>query len=526
MPPHTSLIETMMQPDFYPHSTGRIELLQTHISYVFIAGDFVYKVKKPFNLGFLDFTSLDRRKYYCREELRLNRRLAPDTYLDVVEIFENDDGRIVLGKGDRVIEYAVKMKILPRDRMLKVLLSQGKVDQAVMKAIARKLVDFHEKAETGGEIDEIGGIETIRRNHDDNFIETEYFIDATIPECQYRFIKSYVVNFIERNESLFRKRVADHRIRNCHGDLHLEHICVTDSDIVIFDCIEFEKRFRYNDIAAEVAFLAMDLENNGYRDCEETFVDAYIQYSQDSEIRLLLNFYKCYYAYVRGKVTSLKLGNSEMDQHEQGETKKGASQYFDLAYTFAARLEKPALILMAGLMGTGKSNLAKRIASRLGAFIIQTDTIRKEILNIPPTDHHYEAFGNGIYASDMTQLTYEKAVEVASEKLKEGKPVIIDASFKNRNERARASEVAKKLGSDFFVIECVCREDIIKQRLESRISEKGEASDGRWEIFQAQKETFETITEVPEGSHIVIDTSASLEECARKVIEVIKDKIK
>ena len=510
-----------MQPDFYPHPTERIELLQTHISYIFITGDFVYKVKKPFNLGFLDFTDLDRREYYCREEIRLNRRLAPDTYLDVVEIYEHSDGRIVLGKGDRIIEYAVKMKILPRDKMLNELLSHGTVKPVIVEAIARKLADFHENAETGGEIDEIGGIETIRKNHNDNFIETEPFINVTIPEYQHRFIKSYAEDFLVRNKPLFHKRVADHRIRNCHGDLHLEHICVLDSDIVIFDCIEFDKRFRYNDVAAEVAFLAMDLENNGYHEHGERFVDAYIRYSRDSELRFLLNFYKCYYAYVRGKVTSLKLSNSKLDGNEQAETKIIASRYFDLAYAYAAHLEKPALILMAGLMGTGKSKLAKWIAPRLGASIIQTDTIRKEILNIPPTDHRYEAFGKGIYTRDMTRLTYEKTFEAASEKLKEGKPVIIDASFKNREERTWASEMAEELGSDFFLIECVCQENIIMQRLEARMSEVEEASDGRWEIFQAQKESFEPISEIPEGSHIVINTSPGVEESAHKVIQFI-----
>lgn len=519
---HPKLIEAMERPDFYPHWTGKIEVLQTHISYIFIAGDFVYKVKKPLDLGFLDFTSLDKRKYYCHEELRLNRRLAPDVYLGVVEIFEDVEGQAVLGTGARIIEYAVKMKKLPRDRMLKKLLSEGKVEHAVMEAIARKLVSFHGQAETGGEIDEYGGIETIRKNHDENFAETEPFINVIIPEHQYRFIKSYVYDFIKRNKLLLQKRISDHRIRDCHGDLHLEHICIMDSDIVIFDCIEFNKRFRYDDVAAEVAFLAMDLDDNGYEDYSDTFVNAYIRHAGDPEIRLLLNFYKCYYAFVRGKVVGLKIYDDDIDQSERKESGRIASAYFDLAYTCAARLENPALVLMAGLMGTGKSVRAKGIAPRLGAYVIQTDAIRKEIMNLSPTDRRYEEFGKGIYSEDITRLTYQKALETATAKLREGKSVIIDASYKNREERAKALEAAQKLNADFFVIECLCPEEVIKERLHSRMADKTEASDGRWEIFEAQKQSFDPVTEIPERSHIIIDASLAPEECTPKIIEKIR----
>jgi aminoglycoside phosphotransferase family enzyme/predicted kinase len=519
---HPKLIEAMGQTDFYPHRTGNIELLQTHISYIFIAGDFVYKVKKPLNLGFLDFSGLDQREYYCREELRLNRRLAHDVYLEVVEIFEDVKGNAVLGTGERIIEYAVKMKKLPRGRMLKILLSEGKVEHDVMDAIARKLVDFHRRAETGGEIDENGDPDTIRNNHDENFSETESFINVIIPEHQYRFIKSYVYDFIKRNELLFRKRITDRRIRDCHGDLHLEHICIMDSDIVIFDCIEFNKRFRYDDIAAEVAFLAMDLDDNGYEDYGDTFVNAYIRYAGDPEIRLLLNFYKCYYAFVRGKVVGLKTFEEEIDQKEREESARIASAYFDLAYTCAARLENPTLILMAGLMGTGKSVRAKGIAPRLGASVIQTDAVRKEIMNLRPADRHYEKFGKGIYAEDITRLTYQKALETAGAFLREGRSVIIDASYKNREDRARAWAMAKKFNADFFIIECTCPEEVIRARLHSRMADETEASDGRWEIFEAQKQSFHPVTEIPERSHVVIDASLTPEECIPKMIEKIK----
>ncbi|MFA4917316.1 MAG: hypothetical protein WC560_11695, partial [Syntrophales bacterium] len=207
---HPKLVETMSKTDFYPHMPESVELVQTHISYIFIAGDYVYKVKKAVDFGFLDFTDLEKRKHYCYEELKLNRRLAPETYLEVVEISEDTRSNIILTKGEHVVEYAVKMRKLPRERMLKKLLAAGEVDISVMEAIAGKLADFHREAATGNGIDLIGGIETIRRNHDENFAQTKSYLDITIPEYKYRFIKSYIYDFIDKRETLFRKRVTDH----------------------------------------------------------------------------------------------------------------------------------------------------------------------------------------------------------------------------------------------------------------------------------------------------------------------------
>ncbi len=545
---HPRLVEAMFRPEFYPHRPEQVELIQTHISYIFIAGAYVYKVKKAVDFGFLDFTTLDKRKYYCNEELRLNRRLAPKVYLEVVEIGEDAGGNIVLGMKDRIVEYAVKMLKIPPEGMLKTLLHQGRVDHYVMDALARKLVDFHRHGATGGHIDEIGGLETIRRNHDENFEQTKDYVNVTIPEVQYRFIKSYIYNFIDSHRAWFAKRVADHRIRDGHGDLHLEHICIMGpgspdeapdkapdkaidqlrkdydpDDIVIFDCIEFNERFRYDDVAAEVAFLAMDLDYNGYHDHAENFVNAYIKHSGDREITNLLNFYKCYYAYVRGKVVGFEINDDSIRQEERNEAAKTAARYFDLAYTYAARLERPTLILMAGYMGTGKSVRAKLIAPLVGADIIQTDVVRKEILDIEPTEKHHEAFGRGIYSEEVTRRTYSRALELASQKLKEGKSVIIDASYKSRDDRRNAFEAAERLYADFFIIECICPENIIKERLISRMSDKGQVSDGRWEIYLAQKEVFDTITEIPDSLHIILDTSSTPEESTYKALKNLKN---
>ncbi|MBN1381706.1 MAG: AAA family ATPase [Deltaproteobacteria bacterium] len=519
------LVETMSNPQFYPHRPETVDFIQTHISYIFIAGDYVYKVKKPVDFGFLDFTTLEKREHYCREELRLNRRLAPQIYLDVVGLAENDQGDLIwAADGDRIVEYCVKMKKMPHDNMLKKMLAEGKADPSVMEAVARKVAAFHESAETGGKIDEIGGIDTIRFNHDENFEQTARYINHTIRARHYDFIKAYIYDFFKKHRKLLVERVANHRIRDCHGDLHLEHICIAGDDIAIFDCIEFNERFRYADVAAEVAFLAMDLDFNGYPNHAEIFVKAYIETTGDTAIQTLLNFYKCYYAYVRGKVTSFRLDDKGTGPEERREVRKTARKYFDLAYTYAARLEQPTLILMAGLMGTGKSALARKLASRLGADIIRSDVLRKEMLRIDPTERHPDAFGQGIYADDISQQTYDKALEAALAKLRTGRSVIIDASFKKRSERLNAYQAAKRLPVPFFVIECRCPDPVIKERLERRAAKKSEASDGRWEIYAAQKNDFDEIIELPNRSYLTCDTSQSPQVCVHQMIRQITNR--
>jgi len=518
---HPELFAAMSRPDFYPRRPEAITVVQTHISFIFIAGDDVYKVKKAVDFGFLDFTTLDKRKYYCEEELRLNRRLAPEAYLGVETITEDAAGRLTLGGNGQIVEYAVRMRKLPQERMLGRLLAEGKLELPIMDEIAGKLADFHRRAETGGQIDEIGGLETIRRNHEENFAQTADYVGVTIPRGRYGFISAYARDFLNRQESLFRRRVAEHRIRDCHGDLHLEHICV-DNGITIFDCIEFNKRFRFGDVAAEVAFLAMDLDYNSYGAWGEAFVEAYIRYAEDPDIRRLLNFYRCYYAYVRGKVVGFRIKDPVIEEAQRREARETAARYFDLAYTYAARMERPTLILTAGLMGTGKSVLARALAPRLGAEVIRTDLIRKELLAIHPAKRCPDPFGQGVYSEEISRLTYDRALEIAGAEVQRGRSAIIDASYKRRAERIRAAEEAKKLTADFVLIECVCPEETIKKRLDARQEDGTDPSDGRWEIFLAQKADFDPITELPAAAHIVIDTAHDPDTCMEEAIRRIR----
>jgi aminoglycoside phosphotransferase family enzyme len=326
------MVKALLDPKIYPDATSKVELMQTQMSFVFLTGDYVYKVKKPVDLSYLDYTTLEKRHFYCQREVELNRRLCPDTYLGVVSITQRKSGFSLDGKG-KVIEYAVKMRYLPQESMLNVLLTGGKVSAEMITGIAQKMAEFHRKAETNAAISKYGDLGAIITNTEENFNQTVKYISNTISQKSYRYIKDNTNNFIESNTPLFRQRIADGRIRDCHGDLHTAHICFTDG-ICIYDCIEFNDRFRYCDVASEIAFLAMDLDNYGRSDLSRIFVDTYVAFSGDRELTKLLNYYKCYLAYVRGKVASFQLDDPHISEEEKTGALAAARKYFKLAESY------------------------------------------------------------------------------------------------------------------------------------------------------------------------------------------------
>ena len=326
------VVEALMKPEAYDEEPGRIELTQTHISFVFLTRNFVYKVKKAVDLGFLDFTTLEKRRFFCEKELELNRRLCGEMYLEVVPINRSN---IIKIKGEgKPIEYAVKMKRMPQEKMMNKLLEENKVNSKLIDEIAKIIAEFHSKAETNRRISEFGSLAIIETNWKENFEQTQEFVSKTIPMKDFKFIRERIDDFMKRNVSFFEKRMAERRVRDCHGDIHSGNIFVTDR-IYIFDAIEFNERFRYSDVASDIAFLAMDLDFKGRTDLSSFFVEKYVKYSGDQELTKLLPFYKCYRAYVRGKVISFKLQDPNVGSEEKGAAMKEAKAYFKLASAYA-----------------------------------------------------------------------------------------------------------------------------------------------------------------------------------------------
>jgi len=326
------VVKALLEPQAYPRKPSKIELVQTQMSFIFLTGEYVYKVKKPVNLGYLDYTTLKKRHFFCDQELELNRRLCPGAYLAVVPIVE-ENGEIHIEGHGKPIEYAVKMKQLPQNRMMDVLLIQDQVTLEMVVRVAERLVNFHQKAETNQKIASFGKLDVIRQNADENFAQTEKYIGTSTTAEEYQHIKNYTNSFIDNNRRLFDKRVTDGKIRDCHGDLHAAHVGFPD-DICIYDCIEFNDRFRYSDVASELAFLSMDLDRYQQVDLSLHLVNTYVELSHDEGILKLLDFYKCYRAYIRGKVESFKLDDRYIPEEEKNKVLTAARRYFELAESY------------------------------------------------------------------------------------------------------------------------------------------------------------------------------------------------
>ena len=329
-----SLVAALLAPGAYSHPADRIELHETHISWIVLVGAFGYKIKKPVNLGFVDFTTLERRAVDCADEVRLNRRLCPDTYLGVVDIVERDGAHFIGGPG-RPVEPAVWMRRLPADGMLPALLARNAVEPDQVRRIAVRLAEFHERVTTGPGVDEYGTLTAVRENWQENFDQTAAFIGRTLASPVRARIIEFVELFMSQHRELFDRRVAAGRVRDGHGDLHAGSVCLEGERVLLFDCLEFSPRYRCSDVAAEVAFLAMDLDYYDRADLSAAFVDEYVRRSGDDELRGVLDFYKCYRAYVRGKVSSLRLEAPGRAPGDGPAIQAEARAYFDLASGYA-----------------------------------------------------------------------------------------------------------------------------------------------------------------------------------------------
>jgi aminoglycoside phosphotransferase family enzyme/predicted kinase len=504
------LIEFLKNPSSYPHRPRQVRHIQTHVSHVFIASPYVYKVKKPVNFGFLDFSTLEKRRYYCEKEVELNRRLC-DIYLGVEEISELDGG-LTFGRGRRVVEYAVKMRELPEECFLKNLLSKGRVKEEDFIRVVDKLVEFYRSQRSNEYIREFGKPDKIRFNVDENFTQTECFIGDTISKAAFSTLRLYNDLFFEKRSSVFEERVKRGFIKDCHGDLHLEHINLNPEGICIYDCIEFNERFRYIDVASDVAFLSMDLDYNGYRELSKIVVSEISRRMNDETIFDVIEFYKCYRAYVRGKVESFRGEDKEVSEEERKKAKERAKEYFRLALNYAVCGSMPVFFVIFGIIGTGKTTLATALSKELSCAVISSDSIRKEIMGIAPTERVYSGFGEGIYSRDVTERTYSELLERGKRIVESGGAVILDASFSKAHFRKRVISEADLLKVPVYFIETKASDEAIRKRLIEREIEGSAVSDGRVEIFERFKEEFEIPSELSSRVLISVDTEGNLED--------------
>jgi uncharacterized protein len=500
-----SLIESLRDPRAYPHGPRTVRVVQTHISVVFIAGDLVFKIKKPVGFGFLDFSDLDRRRHYCEEEVRLNRRLCPDIYLGVVPV--TDDGaRTVIGGSGRVVEYAVKMKRLPEDSMMDGLLARDAVSARDVGRIADVLIPFYRDAATGPHVDRYGAMPVIGLNCDENFNQTRSYIGRTISPEFFDGIKEFTEHTFKTRADLFDGRVRGGFIREGHGDLHSRNVCITPEAVYIYDCIEFAERFRMGDIAQDIAFLSMDLDFFRCPALSRSFIDAYVRGSGDGGLVDLVDFYACYHAFTRGKVISFELGEAEIDDEEKQRAASNARAYFHLAHHYAVRRTSPFLVITFGLAGTGKSGIADDLAREMGFTVVRSDEVRKEIAGLDPEQHYRGRFGEGIYSRRMTGKTYGAMFDRALRLLSDNRSVILDACFLAERERRRAREVAEKTGARFCIIAVTAPDEVVQKRIAVRMKEKS-VSDATVEVYLKQKLLCRPLTARERAEALGLDTT-------------------
>ncbi len=453
-------------------------LEETHISWVLIGRDVVYKIKKPVNFGFLDYSTLPKRLEFCKKEIELNKRLAKSMYLGLSAVVKTDEGPDI-DKAGEVIEYAVRMKRIPQDRMMDVLIRHNEVKYEYIDRIAKIVAKFHSKAQTNPYISSFGSIEVNKQNTDENFQQTKDAVGDYITDFEYDAVKRYTNEFYEHSADIFERRIKEKKIRDCHGDMYSRNICiVSKEEIYIYDCIEFNERFRYSDVASDVAFMLMDLENYSRYDLADIFLKRYIEYADDESLSYILNFYKIYRAYVRGKIAYFQ------------KLTKEANLYFDLAFGYLPDNFKPKVILMCGLTGAGKSKIAELLSRKIDAIVLSSDEIRKELAGMDIYQSDMSPFGEGIYSPNMTKRVYDELSVRAYDAVRAGKNVILDATFLKESQRGEVKSALKRLGIEPKIVFVDIDDETALKHFEIR--KKGKSvSDGRLEIYEKQKKLFE-----------------------------------
>ena len=475
-PKRQDLIDFLLESSSYPHNPAGVTHLQTHISDVFIAPPFVYKVKKPVDLGFLDFSTLEKRKHFCHIEVELNRRLCPGVYLGVEDITAAD-GKLSIGGCGETVEYAVKMRELPENGFLLEKIRRGEVGEGDMRRLARRLVDFYSSQPRRDEVASYGLPEKIRVNIDENLSLSKKFVERTITPGAYGALCYYNDRYFADNREIFLKRIDDGFIKDCHGDLHLDHINIRPEGICIYDCIEFNERMRYIDTASDIAFLAMDLDYNGRPDLARFFVAETAGAMGDPGLYRLLDFYKCYRAFVRGKVESIKAFEPEVPGDEKALSLDKAKKYFRLALRYALFGSAPAVIVTFGIIGTGKSTLARMLGEELSCPIVSSDVVRKEITGTPAGERKYEGWEGGIYTSDITERTYGEIISRALAEAANNLTVILDASFSKRKWRETLMRKAGGSGVSVYFVRTTAPVEEVELRLLRREKEATSISD-------------------------------------------------
>lgn len=494
----SNLVSQMQQRDFYPHAVEDIELMQTHASYVFLTGKYVYKVKKNVDFGFLDYSTLAKRKHCIETELRLNRQVAPELYLEVLPIGDCN-GRLSLNNSENIVEYALKMRQFPQENLFSNLLDAGKLTSDRLRELGKIVAQFHQNAETNDYISSFGRVEQIAAAFEENYRQSQKHIGVVQTKKQFDRTKAYTDTFFSERQDLFQDRITRRKIKECHGDLHLKNICLWNEKILLFDRIEFNEAFRFVDTMYDVAFTVMDLEAKSQPALANAFLNSYLEYTDDWQGLLLLPLYLSRQAYVRAKVNSFLLDDSQVDDVERKQARKAASDYYRQADRYTQH-ESGSLILMSGLSGSGKSTVARHIARHSGALQIRSDAVRKHLAGIAID----ESGTDKIYTETMTAKTYSRLQELGIMLARAGYTVILDAKYDRASLRQAVIDRAKEYNIPLKIVHCTAPIEVLRDRLNQR---QGDVSDATADFIADQQANAEAFTPAERAYVTDLDTS-------------------
>lgn len=527
-----------------------IELLQTHASAVLLAGKRAYKLKKARDFGFFDYSTPALRRHFCEQEVVLNSRMAPGIYQGVAPVVAYANGVFRFGptfapgeipapgaplENGTVADYAVVMQRLPEEATLAAHVTAGTATPELLAAVAEPVARFHTSVPTTKYISEFGSLRVVRGNWDENFEQMRPYIGRSLDQATFDRISSYIYEFFAGYAPLFHTRIAEQRVRDCHGDLRLQHVYVlnqpgrTAPSISIVDCIEFNERFRYSDVAAEIAFLMMELDAARRPDLSRAFVDAYVHLTGDQALYEILPFYASYRACVRGKVLSFQLDQPEIPAAQREEVRQEAEALFALAASYASGPTRPTLLLIGGLMGTGKSTLARMLQNELGWMLVSSDSTRKRLAQLAPAEPQLDAYGEGLYSPSWSARTYQAMFDQAANLLASGRSVILDATFARQAHRHAAAQEAALHGANLVFIECKCPRELALQRLASRWQARlarqpdlaSAESDARPDLYDAQADAWQPFYADEEPAVEYLALSTALEPDLARILTLL-----
>lgn len=506
METHDRLIQALTNPSVYAHPTSDIVILQTHISWVVLTGPYTYKIKKPVNLGFVDFSTLARRLFFCQEELRLNRRLAPQLYLEVIAISGTPDHPQLHGAG-APLEYAVKMRQFAQDQLLSHQLEAGVVQPAHMDALAYTVGAFHARIPTAEPASRFGTPEAVYQPVQENFRHLFDTVHDPLRQAHTRELQHWCQRTFAARQSAIAARKRDGFVRECHGDLHLGNMILQDNEVVIFDCIEFNDALRWIDVASDVAFCVMDLEDRGRPDLAHRFLSAYLEVTGDYSLLTLLPFYSTYRATVRAKVAGIRLGQGDLPAEEAARVRQEFGSYLDLATRYT-RPSRPQLWITHGVSGSGKTYYTQRLLEATGAIRLRSDVERKRLYGLAPLDRSTDHGDLDLYATDVTQRTYAQLAQQARRVVQAGYAVIVDATFLQHAQRDAFHHLATQLGVPFSILHFQAPLATLRHRVAQRSAHADDASEADLAVLQKQLATQEPLTADEQACTLAIDTSA------------------